>query len=234
MFGGSCVCSKEHRSEMAETVDLKSIRSEKVRALAVQLWAGSQPIILTPAGHFLWWLGVSPYLLRDTRDVRFHPTCAFDLKDRARGPALLALVRDANNEVTGIHIKGLPEGNGSAPVETSEHQIGDVGTSAVRLMDYVPYGPLVLGEGLVDTFAAATLWGAPAWALTSPEAFENVSFPFAASRLLIAAAPGAEARERAERLAGRLRGRSHFVEVRQAPDGQRWRQMLPVRNPKAG
>lgn len=177
---------QEARPVHRDETDKATARLRKAEA-ALRLWRGSEPAVATLAAAYLAARGLpglsaSP-ALRFRGDL-WHP-------EGGRYPALVALVSDADGAGMAIHRTFLRrDGSGKADVEPAKASLGPVWGGAIRLRDYDPARPLVIGEGIETAASAGLLMGLPAWAaLSAGNMAKGLVLPPEVKRLVIAADP---------------------------------------------
>jgi phage/plasmid primase-like uncharacterized protein len=173
-----------------------------------------------------------------------HSACPHPSSTREREirlPALVAIVRDVDGKLTGIHRTFLRrDGSGKADIEPPRASLGPVRGGAVRLVplhDVLTVGELVIGEGIETSASAGVLLKLPAWAAVSAgNLAAGVMLPTEIRKVVIAAdrdppdaqgkCPGQDAARsawfrlrhegRAVRIAMPGAGRGDFNEILQA------------------
>ena len=116
--------------------------------------------------------------------LRFHPACFYRPTvgaETQRGPALIGVVTDLDNTVTGVHRTWLdpdlvaPD-HGKAPIESPKRSLGDIWTHAVRfgIVDDV----MAAGEGIETILSVrSALPALPMIAALSASHLAAVAFP---------------------------------------------------------
>ena len=110
-------------------------------------------------------------------------------------------------------------GTSKADVEPPRAGLGPIWGGAVRLYDYDPDKPLVVGEGIETAASAGVLLGFPAWAaISAGNMAKGLVLPAEARDVVIAADPDAAGRKAARDAWMRWRGEGREVRVA-LPDG---------------
>lgn len=168
---------------------------ENNRERALALWRGSEPAIGTPADNYLAARGLS--VLAASPALRFRGDCPHP--ERARLPALIALVCDVTGAPSAVHRTYLTREGGKATVEPAKASLGPIWGGAIRLEAPANDKPLVIGEGIETSASAGRLMGLPAWsAVSAGNLAKGLVLPAEAGRVVIAADP-----DRAGRTAAR-------------------------------
>src|SRR5271167_4719212 len=125
--------------------------------------------------------------------LRFHPACFYRPTAGAetqRGPALIGVVTDLDNTVTGVHRTWLdpdlvaPD-HGKAPIESPKRSLGDIWTHAVRFG--IVAEVMAAGEGIETILSLrSALPALPMIAALSASHLAAVAFPPFLRRLYIA------------------------------------------------
>jgi hypothetical protein len=164
---------------------------------ARRLLAMTQPIAGTIAETYLRGRGIT--LLRRLNRLRFHPRCFYrpyaDAPTEA-WPALIAVVTDLEDQVTGAHRTWLdPSGRDKAPVETPRRAMGHLLGHGVRFGTVEDV--MAAGEGIETMLALrCVLSKMPMLAALSAGHLAAILFPVTLRRLYIARdgdAPGQSA-----------------------------------------
>jgi len=172
---------------------------------ALRLWDGARPIARTVSARHCQLRGITrplpgPQALRHSANAPvsvYHP-------GRARRPALLAGIQDADGRYTGVEITYLAaNGERAVDLRLPRKTVGVApGGCAVRLD---PAGEAMLvGEGVFTTLSASDWFGLPGWALMSTRNLRAWSPPAGVRSVLIAADRGTDGEASAARLKGRL------------------------------
>jgi putative DNA primase/helicase len=144
--------------------------------------------------------------------LRAHPNAEYwhDGARIGRFPALVAAVRDINDELVSLHLTYLQAGRKLATHEPRKLLSALTGREgcAVRLL---PAGDtLGLGEGLETCISAATINGVPTWAALSAAVLAKFEPPASVKRLLVFADCDRSGLIAAAQLMQRLQGRIAF------------------------
>ncbi len=173
-------------------------------------------------------------------DLGCHPDLMY-WETRTRYPAMVAVVRDRDGAVIGIHRTYLePQPDGSvikAQVARPKMMLGRIAGGAVRLADIRDADRLALCEGIETGLAAmAADPSLHVWATLSTSALEQVQLPAGIRRILILAdhdASGAGLRA-AETAARRLRSEGREVVIARPPqEGDDFNDLLLREGPEA-
>jgi len=144
--------------------------------------------------------------------LRFHPACFYRPTAGAetqRGPALIGVVTDLDNTVTGVHRTWLdpdlvaPD-HGKAPIEFPKRSLGDIWTHAVcfGIVDDV----MAAGEGIETILSVrSALPALPMISALSASHLAAVAFPPLLRRLYIASDADPAGKRAASALAARVR-----------------------------
>lgn len=201
---------QEARPDCRDDADKATVRLRKAEA-GLRLWRGSDPAAGTLAAIYLAARGlpdltVSPALR--FRGDTWHP-------EGGRYPAMVALVSDANGAGVAVHRTYLRrDGSGKANVEPPRAALGPIRGGAVRLYDYDPGKPLVVGEGIETAASAGLLLGLPAWAaLSAGNLAKGLVPPAEARRVVVAADPDSAGRKAARDAWIRWRAEGREVRV---------------------
>ena len=115
---------------------------------ARRLWRMTKPLIGSIAEAYLRGRGITD--LRQTANLRFHPSCYWRPEDDSpteTWPAMIAAVTDFGGRITGAHRTWLaPDGSGKAPVDPPRKAMGDLLGHAVRFGDVRDV--MAAGEGI--------------------------------------------------------------------------------------
>ncbi|MEI8395174.1 MAG: toprim domain-containing protein [Rhodospirillaceae bacterium] len=118
-------------------------------------------------------------------DLLFHADLAHR-PTRTGYPAMVAIVRDAAGNPTGLHRTWLaPDGSGKAPIEKNRMMLGTVAGGAVRLVPLGDSSFLGLGEGIETTLAVKPVVNIPLWAALSAGNLEHVVVPDQVKTIII-------------------------------------------------
>jgi phage/plasmid primase-like uncharacterized protein len=195
-------------------------RQDEDQLFCRSVWAAVCPIDGTPAEAYLWSRG----LIFEGDNVGFHRAAPRSRRTEGpRHPAMVALVRNAAGEPTGLHLTYLTLSGHKAFGDRSRLMFGAVAGGAVRLSLVGPDGILAVGEGIETCEGFSALQGVPTWAALSTSGLQTFVPPPGVQKLLIAAdsddsGAGLEA---AHRLAERAQ-RTCAVEIHPAPTGMDW------------
>lgn len=170
---------------------------------AVRLWSEGQPLAGTPAERHLRGRGLcGPW----PDELRFHTATpsALYLDSGTRRPALMAAIRGADSELTGVEVTYLIALGERARVPTPRKTVGRrPASSAVRLAE--PCAELAVAEGVVSALSAARLLSLPAWALLAAGNLAAWAPPQGVTQIVIAADRDPAGARAAWRLLRRLR-----------------------------
>jgi phage/plasmid primase-like uncharacterized protein len=188
---------------------------EKRIARAGRLWEESGPLKHSVAEAYLrkravptglWW---SPALA-------FHPRMT-SLDDRAKRPALVAAISDAQGALQGVQVTLLSaRGTAKAALATPRRVIGKLMGGTVRLAE--AQDELAVGEGVETMLTASEVFGVPAWAALSADNLSRLVIAHPLRRLLIAADNDDAGMRAAQSLRARMTS-STIVEIEAAPPG---------------
>jgi len=159
------------------------LNEERV-ARARRIWDESGSLKHSAAEAYLRRRAV-PAGLWENPALRFHPSMT-SLDDRAKRPALVAAITDAQGALQGVQLTLLSvHGTTKAAVPTPRRVIGKLMGGIVRLSD--PQDELVIGEGVETMLTASDVFGVPAWAALSADNLSRVVITHTLRRLIIAA-----------------------------------------------
>jgi putative DNA primase/helicase len=147
------------------------------------------PLVGTPGETYLARRRVE-HLVTPTA-LRFHPAAPHPSKTYL--PAMIALVVDVHGTPLGIQRTYLAsDGSSKAAVDPPRADLGPVG-GAVRLFDFEPTKPLVIGEGIETAASAGKLYhDSSAWAALSTGTLQkSLELPREVRDVVIAADPDA-------------------------------------------
>lgn len=198
----------------ASKIAAQPVSEERV-ARAQRIWDESRPLRHTVATAYLRRRAV-PEDLWDTPALRFHPSMT-SLDDRARRPALVAAISDAEGVLQGVQVTLLTaHGTAKASVATPRRVIGKLMGGLVRLDE--AHAELAIGEGVETMLSASRILGMPAWAALTADNLSRFTFAASIQRLIIVAdndpAGAGAAQTLRERSPPKVR-----VETVSAPDG---------------
>jgi putative DNA primase/helicase len=196
-------------------------RAAEDQAFCAAVWAGAVAHAGTAAEAYLWSRG----LIYDGDDLRFHaaaPRSRTPSHGRTGG-ALVALVRNAAGQPTGLHLTYLTPDGRKAFGDRSRLMFGAISGGAVQLAPIGRDGVLAVGEGIETSGAFSMLHGVTTWAALSTSGLQTFVPPPRVRKLLIAADSddGGAGLRAATILAERAR-RLCAVEIRPAPEGLDW------------
>jgi hypothetical protein len=184
-------------------------------ARARRLWEESGPLKHSVAEAYLRRRAV-PAGLWQSPALRFHPTMT-SLDDRAKRPALVAAISDAQGAIQGVQVTLLSaHGTAKAALATPRRVIGKLMGGLVRLADV--QDELAVGEGVETMLTASDVFGVPAWAALSADNLGRLIIPLPLRRLIIAADNDEAGIRAAQSLRPRM-ARSTRVEIEPAPAG---------------
>ena len=184
-------------------------------ARAGRLWEESGPLKHSVAEAYLRRRAV-PAGLWCSQALRFHGRMT-SLDDRAKRPALVAAISDAQGALQGVQVTLLSaHGTAKAALATPRRVIGKLTGGTVRLAE--AQDELAIGEGIETMLTASDVFGVPAWAALSADNLSRLIISQKLRRLIIAA----DNDEAGMRAAYALRARmapSTIVENERAPPG---------------
>ncbi len=196
------------------TVVAQPLDEERV-ARAGRLWEESGPLKHSVAEAYLRRRAV-PAGLWESSALRFHPRMT-SLDDRARRPALVAAITDAQGALQGVQVTLLSaHGTAKAALATPRRVIGKMMGGLVRLAD--AHDELAVGEGVETMLTASDVFGVPAWAALSADNLARLIISHPLRRLIIAADNDDAGIRAAESLRARMTS-STLVEIEAAPPG---------------
>ena len=202
-----------------------------------QILALTGPAADTPVSAYLNGRGLS---LPPGADLGCHPNLMY-WETRTRYPAMVAIVRDRDGAIIGIHrtyLASQPDGRViKAPVARPKMMLGRIAGGAVRLADPGTGDRLALCEGIETGLAAmAAVPTLPVWATLSTSGLEQIQLPAGIRRVVILAdhdASGAGLRA-AETAARRLRAEGREVVIARPPlEGDDFNDLLRRDGPEA-
>ncbi len=184
-------------------------------ARAGRLWQETGPLRHSVAEAYLRRRAV-PAGLWESSALRFHPRMT-SLDDRAKRPALVAAISDAQGAVQGVQVTLLSaHGTSKAALATPRRVIGKLMGGAVRLAE--AHDELAVGEGVETMLTASEVFGVPAWAALSADNLSRLVIAHPLRRLIIAADNDGAGMRAAEILRARMTS-STLVEIEAAPPG---------------
>jgi putative DNA primase/helicase len=204
------------RASRSSSVRISAQPADEERvARAQRIWAESRPLQHSIGESYLRRRAI-PEALCGSAALRFHPRMT-SLDDRARRPALVAEITDANGALQGVQVTLLSShGTAKAAVPTPRRVIGKLAGGVVRLAQ--PHDELAIGEGVETMLSASDVFGLPAWAALSADNLGRVAIARSLRRLVIAADNDAAGLRGAEDLRARMHHLA-LVEIEQAPPG---------------
>lgn len=131
------------------------------RALAC--WNGSASVEGSPAAAYLASRGLAH--LVGSPALRWRTDCSHPEHNKARIPAMVALVQDGNGKPIAVHRTYLNNDGRKSGVNPGKASLGALEDGAIRL-DPVA-AEMVVGEGVETAASAGLLLGLPAWAAVS-------------------------------------------------------------------
>ncbi len=153
-------------------------------ARAQRIWDESRPLSFTAAEAYLRRRAI-PASLWASPALRFHPRMT-SLDDRARRPALVAAITDAEGALQGVQVTLLSaHGVAKAAVPTPRRVIGKLMGGVVRLHEVGE--ELAVGEGVETMLSASHALGLPAWAALTADNLSRLAIAASVQRLTIAA-----------------------------------------------
>jgi putative DNA primase/helicase len=184
-------------------------------ARARRLWEESGPLKHSVAEAYLRRRAV-PAGLWQSSALRFHPRMT-SLDDRAKRPALVAAISDAQGALQGVQVTLLSaHGTAKAALATPRRVIGKLMGGTVRLAD--AQDELAIGEGVETMLTASDVFGVPAWAALSADNLARLTISQPLRRLIIAVDNDDAGMRAAESLRARMTS-STLVEIEVAPPG---------------
>lgn len=190
------------------------IDEERV-ARAGRLWKESTPLKHSVAEAYLRRRAV-PAGLANSSALRFHPRMT-SLDDRARRPAIVSAISDAQGALQGVQVTLLSaHGTAKAALATPRRVIGKLMGGMVRLAD--AQDELAVGEGVETMLTASDVFGVPAWAALSADNLARLIISHPLRRLIIAADNDQAGMRAAQSLRARMAS-SARVEIEPAPAG---------------
>jgi putative DNA primase/helicase len=184
-------------------------------ARAGRLWEESGPLQHSVAEAYLRKRAV-PAGLWESLALRFHPRMT-SLDDRAKRPALVAAISDAQGAIQGVQVTLLSaHGTAKAALATPRRVIGKLMGGTVRLAD--AQDELAIGEGVETMLTASEVFGVPAWAALSADNLSRLVIAHPLRRLIIAADNDEAGMRAAQSLRSRMTS-STRVEIEAAPPG---------------
>lgn len=210
----------ESRADEASTrrapsrIAAQPLDEERV-ARAGRIWEEGTPLKHSVAEAYLRRRAVPEGLWKSTA-LRFHPRMT-SLDDRARRPALVAAISDAQGALQGVQVTLLSaHATAKAALATPRRVIGKLMGGTVRLAD--AQDELAVGEGVETMLTASDVFGVPAWAALSADNLARLVITQPLRRLIIAA-DNDEAGMRAAQLLRARMASSARVEIEPAPVG---------------
>lgn len=184
-------------------------------ARAGRLWKESAPLKHSVAEAYLRRRAV-PAGLWQSSALRFHPRMT-SLEDRAKRPALVAAISDAQGALQGVQVTLLSaHGTTKAALATPRRVIGKMMGGAVRLAE--AHDELAVGEGVETMLTASDVFSVPAWAALTADNLSRLIISHPLRRLIIAADSDEAGMRAAESLRARMTC-STRVEIEAAPPG---------------
>ncbi|MBX9747909.1 MAG: toprim domain-containing protein [Hyphomonadaceae bacterium] len=196
------------------TVVVQPLDEERV-VRARRIWEESIALKHSVAEAYLRRRAVSAGLW-ESAALRYHPRMT-SLDDRAKRPALVAAITDAQGALQGVQVTLLSaHGTAKAALTTPRRVIGKLMGGAVRLAD--AQDELTVGEGVETMLTASDVFGVPAWAALSADNLARLIISHPLRRLIIAADNDDAGMRAAQALRARMT-RSTLVEIEGAPPG---------------
>jgi hypothetical protein len=223
------------RARPASRADLDRLRAQRdaerrrteaeAERFCGEVWRQGAPIEATPAETYLFRRG----LIYEGAALRFHPAAprSRDPEGAPRHRAMVAAVQRQDGRALGLHCTYITPDGLKASGDRSRLMFGRTSEGAVRLFALGPEGVLAVAEGIETALAFEALHGVPTWAALSTSGLSTFRLPPVVRRLIIAAdsddsgAGMAAARALAERAS-----RSCVVQIRPAPEGSDWADVL--------
>jgi putative DNA primase/helicase len=186
-------------------------------AAAARLWAEARPINGTSAERYLAARGLAGFTSPGLRFLGEHQHAP----SGTRWPTLVAAATDPlTGELRAVHRTYLArDGSAKAPVDPAKMTLGPMAGAVVRLAEPEANKPLVIGEGLETSAAAALILGAPAWAAISASNLNRIKLPPAVTEVVVAADNDPVGRREAELAARRWQAEGRRVRVA-VPDAE--------------
>lgn len=189
--------------------------SEERIARAQRIWDESRPLLHTVATAYLRRRAI-PEDLWQTPALRFHPHMT-SLDDRAKRPALVAAITDAEGALQGVQVTLLSaHGTAKAAVATPRRVIGKLMGGVVRLGE--AHDELAIGEGVETMLTAWRMLGVPSWAALTADNLSRFTGIPSIQRLIIVVDNDLAGARAAEALRERAAATAR-VETTSAPDG---------------
>ena len=186
-------------------IDLVGTAERERRAR--DIWDQALPPRETPMVLYLASRGLGG--LEASAALRYGPRVSHPQGGGSRLPAMVAAIRDARGELTGVHRTFLTLAGLKADVDPVKASMGLVAGGAVRLHAHDAARPLVIAEGIESAASAGILLQAPAWAaVAAGNLGRSLVLPDEVHDVIIAADPD-EVGERAARTAAERWQREH-------------------------
>lgn len=152
------------------------------RARALSIWESAIPAAGSLAECYLGFRGILPPFPPDIRFARL--SCG----SRGQMPCLVAAVRDAAGNVTGIQRIFLrDDGLGKADMPKPKLSLGAVKGGAIRLGDLDGSGVLTICEGPEDGLSLLAMGAGPVWVAAGATFLPHMQFPPEVRSLIIGA-----------------------------------------------
>lgn len=216
------IASKQRRQEQRKRKEPQPIIEDPEKAYAKirEAWKGSVSIVGSPAEKYLQkrgiWKGNIP-----SGVLRAHPGLRyFDMKEKksyGTWPALLAPIRNIDNEIVSLHRIFLTEEGDKAPVPKVKKMMSpykDVRGAAVRL--YPAKGEVLgIAEGIETALAVHAISRMPVWSAIAAPLLEQVKVPSFVKHVVVWADLDSSGRgeEAANKLADLLEPQGIRVEI---------------------
>jgi putative DNA primase/helicase len=182
---------------------------QKRQDAALRLWRGSEAATNTPADAYLSSRALAG--LAASAALRYRGDCGHP-DDRARHPAMIALVVDCAEKPIAVHRTFLTRDGRKASVVPVKASKGPVWGGAIRLDPVAP--ELVIGEGIETSASAGRLLNLPAWAaLSAGSLATDLILPMAVRAVVIAADPDAPGEQAANAAAKRWQAEGRHVRI---------------------
>ena len=197
-------------------------RRNEVWAFCETVWAGTFVAEDSLVEAYLTGRGLAwPY----SADLRFHPAAPLDYERKRVAPAMVALVRAADGQPSGLHVTALsPDGRSKAPMLNARRMFGACRGASVQLCS-PELGELAVAEGIETALSFARIKGAPTWAALSTAGVTAFEVPTGVTLLNVAPDGDKAGREAAVQLAERASKRCD-VTVVDPGDGLDWNDLL--------
>ncbi len=192
-----------------------ALSDRQKRTAAMELWSYGLPLPGTLSERYLIQRSLLPETFRKAR-LLHHPNCPYAVyESRSRGgPALMALIMSPQGLPTGVELTYLdPLGRRDGRRRVSRKTVGVLPPGAyIELSELSAH--IVVGEGVVTTLSAMTIFGLPGRALLGARNLPNLVVPEGVDEITIAADRGSAGEGAARRLHKKLAEQSLHACVR--------------------